>query len=228
MLGGKLLALQAGLVAALIAGCTPGPTSSPRPSPSETRTVTGVLPPAPTPRPADASPAPTLAIYPRLAIPPRTSRCHTSQVEVAFNGGNGAAGSVEDFFELRNKSQQGCWVYGFVGFQMLDGSHRPVGPPAAWITDSYFGKSDPPTRIFLPAATTALGVEPRTGHAFFNIFTSDALCDSNQNPVDSLEIWPPDEYQPLTIPAQTAYARFSACGSLQLNPLQIQPQPSLG
>ena len=228
MLGGKLLALQAGLVAALIGGCTPGPTSTPRPSPSETRTVTGVLPPAPTPRPADASPAPTLAIYPRLAIPPGTTRCHTSQLEVAFNGGNGAAGSVEDFFELRNKSQQGCWVYGFVGFQMLDGNHRPVAPTATWIMDSYFGKSDPPTRIFLPAATTALGVEPRTGHAFFNIFTSNVLCDSTEHPVASLEIWPPDEYQPLTIPAQTAYARFGFCGSLELNPLQIQPQPSLG
>src|SRR5207249_6162513 len=56
LLDGKLLALHAGLVAALIAGCTPGPTSTLKPSPTATRIVTAVLPPAPTPQPADASP----------------------------------------------------------------------------------------------------------------------------------------------------------------------------
>ena len=65
-----------------------------------------------------------------------------------------------------------------------------------------FGESQPPSRILLPARTTALGVEPRTGHAFFNVFTNDVLCDFYGNPVANIEIWPPDEYRPLTIPAK--------------------------
>jgi hypothetical protein len=98
-----------------------------------------------------------------------------------------------------------------------------------WSWKTYFGDSEPPSRILLPARTRPLGAEPRTGHAFFNVFTNDVLCDFNENPVASIDLWPPDEYTPLTIPARSAYGQqFGFCGGFQLNPLQIQPVPSLG
>jgi hypothetical protein len=130
---------------------------------------------------------------------------------------------------MRNKSATGCWVYGYVGFQTLDRNSRPLPQSVNWSTHSYFGDSAPPSRILLPVATTPLGVEPRTGHAFFNLFTNDVLCDANQAPAVGLEIWPPDETQPLTIPARRLQGGldFVFCGGFELNPLQVQTEPKL-
>jgi hypothetical protein len=162
-------------------------------------------------------------------VPAGTPRCHTAQVEVAFIMGSAAAGNVEDTFEMRNTSSTACWVYGYVGFQTLDRQGRRLPQTTNWSWKTYFGDSEPPSRILLPAGTRPLGVEPRTGHAFFNVFTNDVLCDFNENPVASIDLWPPDEYTPLTIPARSAYGQqFGFCGGFQLNPLQIQPVPSLG
>ena len=130
---------------------------------------------------------------------------------------------------MRNTSSRACWVSGYVGFQTLDRHGRPLPQTINWSPKTYFGESEPPSRILLPVGTTSLGVEPRTGHAFFNLFTNDVLCDFYANPVASIEIWPPDEYRPLTIPATSAYGQLLGfCGGFQLNPLQIQPLPRLG
>jgi hypothetical protein len=150
-------------------------------------------------------------------------------LEVAFVSGGAAAGNVEDTFEMRNASSTGCWVYGYVGFQTLGADGRPLPQTVGWSTNTYFGQSEPPSRIMLPAGTTASGVEPRTGHAFFNLSTNDVMCDANTKPVASLRIWPPDEYQALTIPAKSLNGlEFIFCGGFELNPLQVQPMPRLG
>ena len=91
-----------------------------------------------------------------------------------------------------------------------------------------FGRSDPPSRILLPSDTAALGSGQGTGHAFFNVVTNDVLCDTSQNPVALLEIWPPDETAALRIAAQTAAgAPFVFCTDIELNPLQVQETPRL-
>lgn len=98
-----------------------------------------------------------------------------------------------------------------------------------WSTNSFFGQSLPPTRILLPPGTPALNTGQAIGHAFFNVTTNDVLCDPNQVRVATLEIWPPDEFVPLKIPAQTPDGlQFAFCGGFGINPLQIQAQPSLG
>jgi len=156
-------------------------------------------------------------------------RCHTPQLETAFVGSGAAAGNVEATFEMRNNSATACWIYGFVGFQTLDSNARPIPRTVAWTTDSFFGRSDPPSRILLPADTAQFGSEPHTGHAFFNVAGNDVLCDPNETPVVSLKIWPPDELQPLIVPAKTPDGiGFFFCGGIDLNPLQVQPNPSLG
>ena len=83
--------------------------------------------------------------------------------------------------------------------------------------------------ILLPAGTTALGVETRTGRALFNLRTNDVWCDVYKNPVATINVSPPDEYPPPTIPAQSLNGlQFGFCGGFGVNPLQIQPLPSLG
>jgi len=175
----------------------------------------------------DAIPPPT--VCPRLAIPAGTPRCRTSQLAVAYVTGGAAAGNLEADFEMRNISATGCWVYGYVGFQVLDRYGQPLPQSLNWSTQSMFGESQPPSRILLPAGTTPLGVEPRTGHAFFNLFTEDVTCDVNKNPVATIKVWPPDEYRPLTIPAQSLSGlQFAFCGGFGVDPLQIQPLPGSG
>jgi hypothetical protein len=129
---------------------------------------------------------------------------------------------------MRNQSSKACWVYGFVGFQTLDTNRQPLPQVLRWTTNSFFGKSDPPTRILLPTGTAAVGPEPASGHAFFSVATNDVLCDANENPVVSLEIWPPDERQLLILPAKAVDGRsFFFCRYLELYPLQIEPDLTL-
>lgn len=197
------------------------------------QTLTAV--PSTSPSPTSATPASPIATasptpYPRLPVPPGTPRCHTGQLEVAFIGGGAAAGNVLAVFEMRNRSGAGCWVFGYVGFQLLDGNGRPLPETRTWSTESFFGRSDPPTQILLPVGTASLASRNGTGHAFFNVATDDVVCGSDyMNAIASLEIWPPDEYAALIIPARTPQgSQFVSCGGLVLNPLQIQPQPTSG
>jgi hypothetical protein len=223
-------ALVAGLVGMIVAACMPSSPAAVKPSPSVSIGTAAPVS-APTPSPRQLSPTqpvmPTPTVYARLAIPAGTARCRTSQLEVAFMTGDAAAGNVEDTFEMRNTSATACWVDGYVGFQTLDARGKRMPQTISWSPTTYFGESEPPRRILLPVGTTSLGVEPRTGHAFFNLFTNDVMCNFYENPVGSIQIWPPDEYRPLTIPAKSSKGQqFGFCGGFQLNPLQVQPLPS--
>lgn len=195
-------------------------------------TVPSETVPGPTRSPAQASPTLSAAtsptVYPRLPIPAGTSRCRTAQLEVGFRILPPAAGNVLLSFEMRNRSSQACWVYGFVGFQTLDGSGHPLPKVLRWTTNSFFGKSAPPTRILLPTSTNSVGSEAGSGHAFFSVATNDVLCDTNQNPVVSLEIWPPDERRPMIQPAKAVDGRaFFFCRYLEIYPLQVEPSLTL-
>jgi len=224
--------LSTGVVAIIVAACSPPPPTAVKPSPTiSSSPVAPVSSPtvSPSEPPPTPSAIPTPTVYSRLPVPAGTLRCHTAQLEVAFVGVGAAAGNVEGTFELRNKSAAPCWVYGFVGFQTLDGNGRPIPRTLVWTTDSFFGRSDPASRILLAADTARFGSEPRTGHAFFNVAGNDVLCDSNQTPVVSLEIWPPDERQALMVVAKSLDGvGFVFCGGIELNPLQVRPQPGFG
>src|ERR1700736_5090540 len=115
--------LVAGVVAIIVAACTPSSPTGVKPSPTPTLSPPAPFAP-PVPSPAEASPSPSAApsptVYPRLPVPAGTARCHTSQLGVAFITGGAAAGNLEATFEMRNTSTTGCWVYGYVGFQALD------------------------------------------------------------------------------------------------------------
>src|SRR3977135_2094138 len=122
-----IAALAVGVLIGL-SGCTSAPTQGAKPS---LKAVTPVPIETPTPTPTSepsASPAlPTTPTpYPRLPIPAGTARCHTAQLEIVFVRANAATGHVLNDFEMRNRSRTPCWVYGYVGFQLLDGAGRPL------------------------------------------------------------------------------------------------------
>ncbi len=214
--------------------CTPAPSAVSSETPSlPAQSLAAVPSTSPSLAPAAAaSPVatPSATPYPRLPVPPGTPRCHTWQLDVAFTGEGAAAGNLGASFEMRNRSAAACWVYGYVGFQLLDGNGRPLSETRTWSTESFFGRSDPPTQILLPVGTASLASRNGTGHAFFNVATDDVVCGSDyMNAIATLEIWPPDEYAALIIPARTPQgSQFVSCGGLVLNPLQIQPQPTSG
>ena len=209
----------------VVSGCTSLPPQAVRASGSASPvTSAGVVAPVGHPDVSpDISPSPT--VYTLAPIPAGTPRCHTSQLEVALLGAGAATGNVRNSFEMRNHSSAACWVYGYVGFQLLDAHGRALPQSLSRSTDSFFGQSDPSTRILLPSATPPLHSRA-AGHAFFDVASEDVSCNSDRmTAVASLEIWPPDEYAALAIPAHGGdwSGGFISCGDLTVNPMQIRP-----
>src|ERR1700730_2857875 len=196
------------------------------PVPIETATPT----PTPTSEPSTSPAIPTTPTpYPPLRIPAGTPRCHTTQLEIVFIQANGATGHVLNDFEMRNRSRTPCWVYGYVGFQLLDSAGRPLPQTLVWTTDTFFIRFDPPSRIFLPPGPAAAHSSEVQGHAFFSVEADDSTCSAVQmNATAKLEIWPPDEYQAMVIPTKPGWEGFVSCGHLAVHPLQVQPGPSSG
>jgi len=182
--------------------------------------------------PAVVSPSalPSPGVYSRLPIPAGTPRCHTGQLEVALLGAGAATGNVRNSFEMRNRSSASCWVYGYVGFQLLDSRGRPLPQSLGRSTDSFFGQSDPPTRILLSPGSPGLHSRA-AGHAFFDVASEDVTCTAElMMATASLEIWPPDEYAAIVIPARGGdwNGGFISCGDLTVDPMQIRPGLSGG
>jgi hypothetical protein len=216
-----------------LSGCTSAPTQGAKPSlkaetpvPTERATLT----PTPTSEPSPSPAIPTTPTpYPRLPIPAGTPRCHTAQLEIVFIQANGATGHVLNDFEIRNRSGTPCWVYGYVGFQLLDSAGRPRPQTLVWTTDTFFIRFDPPSRIFLPTGTAPVHSSQLQGHAFFSVEADDSTCSADQmNATAKLEIWPPDEYQAVVIPTKPGWEGFVSCGYLAVHPLQVQPGPASG
>jgi hypothetical protein len=137
-----------------------------------------------------------------------------------------ATGNVLNSFEMRNRSSAPCWVYGYVGFQLLDAKGRALPQSLTRSTDSFFGQSDSPSRILLSQATPPLHTRA-AGHAFFDVASEDVSCNNDQmKAVASLEIWPPDEFAAIVISARGGdwSGGFISCDDLILNPLQIRPK----
>ncbi|HXO58613.1 MAG TPA: DUF4232 domain-containing protein [Candidatus Acidoferrum sp.] len=209
----------------VVSGCTSSPPQVVRPSgtASPATSAGSVASVAPLDVSPSISPSPT--VYALAPIPAGTARCHTSQLEVALLGAGAATGNVRNSFEMRNRSSAPCWVYGYVGFQLLEAHGRALPQSLSRTTYSFFGQSDPPTRILLPPATPPLHSRA-AGHAFFEVASEDVTCNSNQmSAVANLEIWPPDEYAALVIPAHGGdwSGGFISCGDLTVNPMQIRP-----
>jgi hypothetical protein len=230
MPGSVIAALAVGVLIGL-SGCTSAPTQGAKPSLNAVTPVPIETPmPTPTSEPSASPAIPAIPTpYPRLPIPAGTARCHTAQLEIVFVRANAATGHVLNDFEMRNRSRTPCWVYGYVGFQLLDSAGRPLPQTVVWTTDTFFIRFDPPSRILLPTGTAPVHSSEGQGHAFFNVEADDFTCSADQMKATAkLEIWPPDEYQAIVIPTKPGWEGFVSCGKLAMHPLQVQPGPSSG
>jgi len=221
---GLIPCLALGLVR-VVSGCTPPPPDAVAPSGSPSPTTTEGAMPSATSSSVSPSISPSPTVYALLPIPAGTERCHTNQLDVSLLGAGAATGNVLNSFEMRNRSSAPCWVYGYVGFELLDAHGSALPQSLTRSTDSFFGQSDPPTRILLSPGTPPLRTRA-AGHAFFDVTSEDVTCSSDRmTAVASLQIWPPDEYVAIVIPTRGGdwSGGFISCGDLAVNPMQIRP-----
>jgi hypothetical protein len=177
------------------------------PHPSDSASP-GASPPAASPTPT-TGPASTPTPAPAAAGP---DRCHTSQVQVSDLTSQGAAGHIFLTFRMTNTGGVTCWLYGFVGMQMLDGAGRNL-PTRVLRNGGAFAGQAGPSRFDLPAGRSAT----------FDVAYGDVQVGSETTcPAASrLIVTPPDEFDHVTI----AVSGFSLapCNSGELDVTPMRP-----
>jgi Domain of unknown function (DUF4232) len=165
-------------------------------------------PPAASPSPG-AGQAPSPAPNQAAAGP---SRCHTGQLQVAYATSQGAAGHIFLTFRMTNTGTTTCWLYGFVGMQMLDAAGQAM-PTRVLRNGGAFAGQPGPTRFDLPAGRAAT----------FDVAYSDVPVGSETTcpPAARLIVTPPDEFDHVTI-AVSGF-RLAPCNSGELDVTPMRP-----
>lgn len=140
------------------------------------------------------------------------SRCHTSQLAVAFAGSEGAAGTIILTFRMANTTPTGCWLYGFVGMQMLDATGRNL-PTRVVRNGGLFSNQSGPTQFTLQPGQAATFLM-----AFGNVpVGSETICPQ----AAQLVVTPPDEFDHVTLTVQGW--PLSPCNSGELDATPVRP-----
>lgn len=127
-------AVAASLAAlAVLSGCgrDDGPAAAPPPSPVATSAASTAAPAAPAgsttaPAPVASATTPRAAGTKAPTSPAGSSRCHTSELSVAFGPVDAGAGQRHGTVLLQNRSGRRCTIFGFGGLQVLDAARRPL------------------------------------------------------------------------------------------------------
>jgi hypothetical protein len=187
----------AGLLAAACGEGAPASQASPGPSASAPAAAG-----SPTPsQPVQSGPGPSAG----------PSRCHTAQVGVAFASSEGAAGHLYLTFRITNNGPGSCWLYGFVGMQMLDAGAHEL-PTRVLRNGGAFSNQAPPSQFTLQsgqAATfqVAYGTVP-TG--------AETACPQ----AAQLIVTPPDEFDHVTLRVQGWSLAPCNGGELDVTPVR--------
>jgi hypothetical protein len=208
---GRMLGLAAVLVA--MAACqVAGPGRANRPQAAQDGS-------SPMPRSQVSSPASSDAPSLGDASPrgeARAPRCHTSQLAIAFAGGQGAAGTIFLTFRLTNRAPSACTLHGFVGMQMLDAGGQPL--PTRVVSNGGVFSNQPPASTFTlgPAATRA-NASSTFQLAYSNVRrAAEVACP----PAFELLVTPPDEVEHLSMAARGWSLAPCNRGELDLTPLR--------
>ncbi|MDQ6614663.1 MAG: DUF4232 domain-containing protein [Actinomycetota bacterium] len=121
---------MAGLTAASLAGCGGGRSSAatttvPAAASSTASPTTQPSPPAPTASTATASAGSTTTAAPVGTVASAT-RCHSADLAITDDGGQGAAGEFLGLMVFRNIASRTCTIYGYPGLQRLDANGQPM------------------------------------------------------------------------------------------------------
>jgi hypothetical protein len=143
-------------------------------------------------------------------------RCRTSQLAIAFAGGQGAAGTIFLTFRLTNRGPAACTLHGFVGMQMLDGGGQPM--PTRLVPNGGVFSNQPPASTFSlgPAAAGA------NVSSTFQVAYSDVrrAADVSCPPAFELLVTPPEELDHLSIAPRGWSLAPCNRGELDVTPLR--------
>jgi hypothetical protein len=120
--------------------------------------------------------------------PPKTERCHTSQLSGSLRQGDSGAGQRYADLVLRNSSRQTCTLYGYGGLQLIGPDGRPLP------TDLKRTPNPGPTLLRLNPGDTA------SANLHWTAVESDDEPVPCQPTPDHIQVIPPDETDPLTVP----------------------------
>jgi hypothetical protein len=127
------------------------------------------------------------------------ARCQAAQLEVGFLSASSGTGHTFGEFEFRSTSSVPCYLYGYVGMQMLDGAGKALETHV--VRDPVAAASN----VTLAPGSAALG-QAHSGHARFSVewVTNCDITATHYSPETpaTLEITPPDETSQLKISAR--------------------------
>ena len=143
-----------------------------------------------------------------VPLPQPGDRCHTAGLGVTLQGVDAGAGNLVGTFHFVNNLDVTCTLFGFPGAQLLDADGNPL--PTNVVRAGGFFMNDPPP--------STVNVPPQ-GAAQFRIHWEQVPVGNETTcPVStSLQVTPPDEFFPLTIPIA-----IRACGGGRLDMEAVQ------
>ena len=210
-----LLATAAVLGALVVAACGSSNTSDQTggggpATVTVTSTVTTPTPPATQTAPATTTT--TAPLTPTTATKTSTTpqavgaSCTASQLTPSFLGSNGAAGTIELAFALKNTGSTVCHTYGWPGVELLDASGTGLPTNATRTTTDVLG--DTPASV--------LTLQPGEQASFRLIASDFASGGGDCANAAELQIYAPDDTVTMTVPISGG---VPACGKATLSPM---------
>lgn len=162
-------------------------------------------------QPASTAPAGVETSQP--APPPRVPACRTAQLELAYLGIRGAAGTAIGLFEMRNVSPTACSVQGYVEVQLVS-HHLPLPTSTSHDTAAQVAA------VVLPPGTPPLRSSMDGGHGSFALTWGGRCASTPGNTPSDWRITPPGERTSVDISARTPQGTPSVVCD---NTLTIEP-----
>ena len=144
-------------------------------------------------------------------VPPPVpgDRCHTAQLSLSIQAGEGGAGHIGNTMRFTNNAPVSCTFYGYIGAQMLDAQNNPL-PTQVIRGGGYLFKDPGPSLVTVPAGGSAdFGLEWSTVPV-----GNETTCPQSSQ----LAVIPPDEYAPIIIPMTLA-----PCGGGTIHVTAVHP-----
>ena len=171
-----------------------------------TKTVTTPAPSTPATTTTTAPLTPTTATKTTTTAFAKGSACTASNLTASFLGSNGAAGTIELAFALKNSGTATCHTYGWPGVELLDANGAALPTNATRTTTDLLGDT--------PAAVLTLKPGEQ---ASFRLVASDFASGGGNCPnASQLQIYAPDDTVTMKVPISGG---VPACGKATLSPL---------
>ena len=159
--------------------------------------------PTPTPAPTQASSSSTSATI---------TRCRADNLTISLVNTNGAAGHIYGTYQLANKGNVACTLYGFIGAQMYDANDHPIPTNVVRNGGSVTNEPGPTTVTLAPGA----------GAPFELVYTDVPSGNETSCPkAKTLNVTPPNATHQLSLPTS-----IMPCNHGELDVSAVQ-QPAL-